>query len=709
MIVAFLDKDPDRVAVRRGIRAGIALSLALMVALSVLHDAPGALFAVLGTIGLLVSADFAGSLRQRLAAYATTGAVGSVVLTVGWAASGNVWVAALVTMAVTFALGFAAFLRGSVAVGTPAITLVFVVAITSAPDPGDLPQYQLGWWCAVVVSTITALALLPRDSQTGVRRALAEVFEAAARAARASWLDMDATEATAATTELVRRADNLDREYGGERPRMPGLTRHDQALDMLVAHMDNARRLLGGARAPATAGAPEQKALAGAICATLADLARSMREPRFLPSAKQLDDERARFRESLDLWVLARTHEGGEPARIAAQLSEQNDLRMAAVLVQQMAQGARVANAGGLETLDGQPPIPSRTWRRVLRSQLDLRSPWTRNAIRTALALTLAVVVVNVAGLDHGFWVLLGTISVLRFDAAATGKLAVPAVAATAAGALLGVLTLVASSSSPGRLWLLLPLAMFLAGWSGSALGFAAGQAAFTMLVLIVIGIIDWPVPRGLALVRVEDVAVGIIVALVVALLMWPRGAAGALRRELGDATELSGAYLGGAIGSYGAFDHDLERARIAATLAIDRAVETIELARAQRGPTLELDPWIRRATTTYVLVAAGRVTASLAPRYSCLPAIPVLSDALAVTRTASDAHWLEVSAAIREGRPQHAAEGHGMESADLDGLRLSTMDDASAFVIAAWAVDWAAFVSRMSSTPTRSTSTAAA
>lgn len=97
-----------------------------------------------------------------------------------------------------------------------------------------------------------------------------------------------------------------------------------------------------------------------------------------------------------------------------------------------MTQVARVANQGELETLERQPPVRSVTGGACCGCRLDLRSPWTHNALRTALGLTIAVLVVDLVGVEHGL-VLLGTISVLRFDASSTRKLAWRAIPATAA------------------------------------------------------------------------------------------------------------------------------------------------------------------------------------------------------------------------------------------------------------------------------------
>src|SRR5206468_2103997 len=91
-------------------------------------------------------------------------------------------------------------------------------------------------------------------------------------------------------------------------------------------------------------------------------------------------------------------------------------------------------------------------------------------------------------------------------------------------------------------LWLLLPVAILIAGIA-PAISFTAGQAGFTVTLLILFNIIS-PAGWEVGLVRVEDVAIGCAVSLLVGALFWPRGAAGALRQGLADAYAACTAYL---------------------------------------------------------------------------------------------------------------------------------------------------------------------
>src|SRR5204863_9929549 len=91
------------------------------------------------------------------------------------------------------------------------------------------------------------------------------------------------------------------------------------------------------------------------------------------------------------------------------------------------------------------------------------------------------------------------------------------------------------------------PVVIVSAGLAPAAVGFATGQAAFTLTVLIIFNILR-PAGWKLGLVRIEDVALGCAVSLVVGLLLWPRGAGAALARALSQAYRDSAAYLAGAV-----------------------------------------------------------------------------------------------------------------------------------------------------------------
>ena len=98
-------------------------------------------------------------------------------------------------------------------------------------------------------------------------------------------------------------------------------------------------------------------------------------------------------------------------------------------------------------------------------------------------------------------------------------------------------------------LWFLLPLAVFLAGVAPAVISFAGGQAAFTLTLVILFNIIQ-PTGWRVGLVRIEDMALGVGVSLVVGVLFWPRGAGPALRQALAQAYADGAGYLASTVRS---------------------------------------------------------------------------------------------------------------------------------------------------------------
>jgi hypothetical protein len=180
-------------------------------------------------------------------------------------------------------------------------------------------------------------------------------------------------------------------------------------------------------------------------------------------------------------------------------------------------------------------------------AHVEPHSLWLHNSVRGAVGLGLAVLVANLAGVQHSFWVVLGTLSVLRSNALNTGQNALRAVGGTAVGFAIGAVLLLPLGGDTGVLWFLLPPAILLAGIAPSVISFAAGQAAFTLVLVILFNIIQ-PTGWRVGLLRVEDIALGCTVSLLVGVLFWPRGAAAALSKALAEAYTDSAGYLAAAV-----------------------------------------------------------------------------------------------------------------------------------------------------------------
>ena len=313
--------------------------------------------------------------------------------------------------------------------------------------------------------------------------------------------------------------------------------------------------------------------------------------------------------------------------------------------------------------------------------------------------------VVEVTGVQHGFWVLLGVVSILRFDALGTRRSALQAIGGTVAGVLVATAVIYLAGQDSAILWLLLPPVAFFAAWSTAALSFAVGQAAFSGFVILMLAIIEWPPDLMTGLVRIEDIAIGAAVALVVGLLLWPRGALGALHADVATSLRRATGYLSVALNSFAhpVTPTELGARHAAAVHAALRADETYDLAVMQRGPaTPDPDRWARLTNAGYLMITIARLLSGLTTAGPVLMNAPELTDSLARARDANESAWNEVATRLVESaQPAHPTSGSTPAIGSV-ALRLpARIGDAAAahaFVVTLWAIDWVEHVTRLTS-----------
>ena len=141
---------------------------------------------------------------------------------------------------------------------------------------------------------------------------------------------------------------------------------------------------------------------------------------------------------------------------------------------------------------------------------------------------------VEITQIAHGFWVVLGAMSVLRTTALTTGSTAVRALSGTLVGFVAGAVIMLAVGTTAWHLWLQLPVVVLVAAYLPEAVSFTAGQAAFTVMVVILFNIIE-PTGWSVGLVRIEDIALGCAAGLISGVLLWPRGASAQIRVALSE------------------------------------------------------------------------------------------------------------------------------------------------------------------------------
>ena len=595
-------RDPGLRATKRSIRAAVLVPALFALTDFGIGNAQTTLFSVFGAFALLLFADFGGPTRVRLRSYIGLFAAGIVLITAGTLCSTRA-APAIIGMAVFgFAVLFAGALGPQAAVGATAALLTFVLPVAVPVGASAVGSRLAGWALAGAVCIPAALLVWSdrwhdplRRSLAGAARAVAELVEAHADGR----LDPAARDRADADLHQLRA------QYEATPYRPTGAGPTDHALVNLVSRMEWVGKnalIPPEARSTLSADGPGATLLASIarVLRQIADLVDRDDGPTATEVldglADDVDQMTAARRASRDAaWhhLLAdRRSETGLAA--AGDGSDEQSLwsvdptypvRMLAVATEMTAEVAlgsvpRGPGSGGPTGFRA----PLADWLRAARVHLTSRSVWFRNSLRGATALALAVAVVEATDVRHGFWVVLGTMSVLRSNALGTGANALRAVAGTVVGFAVGSLILVALGHHLTLLWAVLPLAVLVAGVAPSAISFAAGQAGFTVAVVIIFNILD-PVGTELGLVRVEDVAIGVGVSTVVGLLFWPRGAGAELARALSEAYAGALAWLVAEIGmAASSSGRDGATARRAAEGAAYRLDDAFRQFLAERG-----------------------------------------------------------------------------------------------------------------------------
>jgi uncharacterized membrane protein YccC len=517
-----------------------------------------ALFAAFGGFANLVVASFGGSRRDKAIAHLGLALTGSVGLIIGTAVHGITWLAVLVTIPVTFGIFFAGVAGPNAASGVIAALFPFVLPVATAGTVSTIPDRLAGWWLASAVSTVAVLVFSPpspgdrlRAAAAGLARALATSLEAAARGTATPG---DHQACQAAKQELLGA-------FATTPFRPTGLATADQAMSSVVQYLEWCTALVADATHAHPnmdrAAQPDRDLLVetAVVLGQLAGLLTEQDGTAALPDVGELE----RLREAAnDYHRSAERDEDDESAADVARYAFH--AQAISLAVRGLAADALIATRrADPETIAarrrgwyGAQPEGNEAERRVaalygalgvLTRHASIRSVWFLNSARASVALAAAVLVADVSGVQHGFWVVLGTLSVLRTNAASTESTALRALGGTVIGFVIGALLLLGIGSSTPALWAALPIAIAVAAYAPGTLPFLAGQAAFTVVIVVLFNLLV-PVGWKVGLLRIQDVAIGCAVSLVVGVLFWPRGAASVVGDDLADAFRVGAAYL---------------------------------------------------------------------------------------------------------------------------------------------------------------------
>ncbi len=544
-------KDPQLLVVKRSVRAAFVIPAVFALTRELFSDPQVSLFGAFGSFALLLLVEFTGPTRTRVESYGGLFVAGGCLIALGTVVSTNK-VAAVATMGlVGFAILYAGLAAPQAATASTAALLTFVLPVAVAQPASAVGPRLLGWTIAAALSVTACLVVWPPPWHDDLRLRLASAVSALARLADSRANGLGATARAAARGDVTSELDRLRAQFSGTSYPPTGAAAGAVALSKLVGRVEwvaGNTAVIGdgqgdGDPAPARAVTEQVAETLRHSAALICDAAgHPVSDPAKIAavqeSVRRLDDL---VTAALSADVSSVTEEGSAPGLHAQALG------IAAAMV---ADGA-LESAGAPAILDrrlglGDPSLSHLFARRML-SHFSLRSVWFRNALRGAIGLAIAVAVVEVTDVQHGFWVVLGTMSVLRSNALGTGATALRAVGGTALGVVAGSLIMVGLGDHSALLWALLPVAVLISGIAPALISFLAGQAAFTVMVVILFNIIE-PAGWKVGLTRIEDVAIGCGVSIVVGVLFWPRGAMAVLGRALSDAFVANSGYLAAAV-----------------------------------------------------------------------------------------------------------------------------------------------------------------
>lgn len=610
--------DPGLAALRRATRAALVIPAAFAFAKLVIGDVQTTTFVAFGCFALLVMADFGGPRRPRAAAYLAMVFGGAVLVTLGTLASPVAWAAVPAMLLVGFAIQFAGVFGGYVAAAQTALLLAFVLAVSVPAPPSAVGARLAGWLIAGLVSTISGVFLWPRFERLALRNDAAEACRALAHLV---WAQRRGPEdgGRAQLRDATRAVEAARRRYRDTPKRPAGPTRRDRAFVELLSELERTLDVLARPfRLQVATIHPcieEGDALAVAVVRAL-EASANILTGGAPPDLEGLGEARIAHREALDRWAAEALRAGTSPSDVLAGLDADHTLRVISYLALAIGGNAVIAAGGHLATglrLPAGTPLEGRARplirvARTIRAQLAPTSSVLHHSLRVGIGLALAVLLARAFGLSHAFWVVLGTLSVLKSNASGTGRTTVEALLGTVAGFAVGALFTVMVGATSGVLWAALPIAVFLATYAASAIGFVVSQAAFTVLVIILFNLIS-PVGWRVGLARVEDVAVGVGISVVASLLLWPRGARGEMVAAVAGSYRAVAAYLASSFSHILGRDapEDARHDRGRAVQARDRAGEAFALYLFERGSkplATETAAFLVAAGTHAILVA---------------------------------------------------------------------------------------------------------
>jgi len=572
--------DPGYAALRRAGRGAILMPALFALGDKVIANPNISYFIAFGSFAMLLLVDFPGSRLDRIRAQSLLGLSCAVLICFGTLLSRSTALAAIGMFVAGFVVLFSGIVSSVIASATVPLLLAFILPVTVPGPLSQIPDRVAGWAIAAAVSVVAITLLWPSAVAYPIEGRAIDACRAIARRIRAeiAWILGEGSEDAYREAEADAQAqiEALDRLFLATPFRPSGLSTQARAEIRLVDELrwlnTAVLRSAMHARPPLTD--PAVCEVRSAAAEVLEQGAATLDPRSSSAPTGGLSAAREGLRAALTRLEQYTTSRPIEQLRAGATVpaGAGNGSASAAMVVSALDPSFRAQELSYItdqiaSNIDFAVAARRRTWwqRLIGRQPAGFTgtltaareralahavpsSSWLRNSLRGGAGLGLAVLVADLTTVQHGFWVVFGTLAVLRSNALSTGQNVLRAMLGTTLGFIVGGALVALIGTNTVVLWILLPFVVLFAGLAPAAISFAAGQAAFTVVLLVLFNLLV-PVGWTLGLTRIEDVAIGSGVSLAVGVLFWPRGARAEFRRALSRAYVDSSSYLAEAVG----------------------------------------------------------------------------------------------------------------------------------------------------------------
>jgi len=445
-IIAWIKRHDQNYAALRSRAARTAIIMPILFALSiyVIDNVDVATFVAFGSIALLLFVDFSGPMRSRLQAQAALSVTGGVFVCLGTLTSRTIWLSVLSMGVVTLVVIFAGVVSSVLASATTSLLLTFILSTAVSGPNFVIPARLIGWGIASVVAFFAVWLLWSSKGQSALRVAASSACQAIAAKLQADVLMWRGTEAYSSDQyrEIVSAAhaavDTLHHGFLAAPLRPTGLSISSRAIVRLVDELLwlDAQLIELPQSVDATSMTPQALRIFSSSADVLGAGANLLNSP-FTLSTKlddALDDLRTTLKDmeretTVHFPVVSKSESNANDPKIdgrSGRIEERVDSLETSFRVQELgftasligdniSLAAAADRRGWLDAIAGRVPgTPSgrlASARRRAGAHFELHSVWLHNSIRGAIGFAVAVFIAEKTGLQHSFWVILGTLS----------------------------------------------------------------------------------------------------------------------------------------------------------------------------------------------------------------------------------------------------------------------------------------------------------